>query len=80
MGSTIYTICDTPMATINGQTTCSNPCHELLVAFIEATYGRYKKIGRASTGQFFRVPTRDLIEKGIKESELDQYPPWDEIP
>lgn len=54
--------------------TCSPDCHEAFVAFCEATYGTHKNIARTGTGETFRVPTRDIIEKGITEQDLDQYP------
>ena len=58
--------------------TCSPSCHEELVHRIEAACGKFKKVVRLSTGEAFKVPTRDIIEKGIKEQELDQYPKWDD--
>lgn len=39
-------------------------------------FGEFKKVVRASTGEAFKVPTRDIIEKGIQEQDLDQYPKW----
>jgi hypothetical protein len=39
-------------------------------------YGEFKKIIRISTGEAFKVPVVDIIEKGVKEQELDQYPKW----
>ena len=58
--------------------TCSPACHERLVACLEAEYGTHKQCVRISTGEAFRVPLRDIIEKGLREQDLDQYPHWDE--
>jgi len=58
--------------------TCSDVCHERLVACLEAEYGTHYRCVRMSTGEEFRVPTRDIIERGVKERDLDQYPHWDE--
>ena len=58
--------------------TCSDACHERLVALLEAEFGTHKQCVRMSTGEVFRVPTRDIIERGIREQDLDQYPHWHE--
>jgi len=58
--------------------TCSDECHEELVRRLIEKYGEFKKVVRASTGEAFKVPTRDIIKKGIREQELDQYPLWEE--
>ncbi len=58
--------------------TCSDECHEELVRRLIARFGEFKKVVRASTGIAYRVPTRDIIEKRIREQDLDQYPVWEE--
>lgn len=60
------------------RTTCSVECHEELIRQAEAVLGKYKKVIRLSTGVAYQVPTRDMIEKGIKELDLDKYPLWPE--
>ena len=57
--------------------TCSSHCHEVFVSQMEQEFGKYKKIVRMRTGGEFRVPTRDIIEVGVREEELDKYPKWD---
>jgi len=59
------------------QFTCSDGCHEELVNRIIAKYGEFKCVVRMSTGESFKVPTRDIIEKGVREQDLDQYPKWE---
>ncbi len=59
------------------QFTCSDACHEELVRRLIEKYGEFKMVVRASTGEAFRVPTRDILEKGVREQELDQYPKWE---
>lgn len=62
---------------ISGRTmTCSKECHDELVKSLIATYGEFKKVVRAGTGEAFKVPTRDILEHGVNESELDKYPKW----
>lgn len=58
--------------------TCSEQCHEELVRRLLAEFGEFKKVVRMSTGIAYKVPTRDIIERGIREEELDQYPLWEE--
>lgn len=57
--------------------TCSDNCHEELVKRLIAEFGEFKKVVRASTGVAYKVPTRDIIECGLKEQDLDQYPLWE---
>ncbi len=57
--------------------TCSQPCHDKLVTALMAKFGKFKKIVRASTGGAFKVPTIDIIEKGVREQDLEQYPRWE---
>jgi len=57
--------------------TCSDTCHEELVQKFIDQFGEFKKVVRMTTGEAFKVPTRDIIEKGIREQELDQYPKWE---
>jgi hypothetical protein len=58
--------------------TCSDECHEELVRRLVADSGEFKKVVRLSTGVAYKVPTMDIIEKGLKEGEVDQYPIWEE--
>lgn len=50
--------------------TCSQPCHDELVDRLVAQFGEFKIVVRASTGESFKVPTRDIIEKGLREQDL----------
>ncbi|MDD4984896.1 MAG: hypothetical protein PHQ43_03765 [Dehalococcoidales bacterium] len=58
--------------------TCSDTCHEELVKRLIAEFGEFKQMVRANTGIAYRVPTRDIIEKGIREQDLGRYPKWEE--
>jgi len=58
--------------------TCSQKCHDELVSTLIARFGEFKKVVRASTGVAYKVPTRDILEKGIGKRDLDQYPRWEE--
>jgi len=54
--------------------TCSDKCHDEMLRRLIEKYGEFKIVVRASTGEKFKVPTRDIMEKGIREQDLDQYP------
>lgn len=58
--------------------TCSDACHDKLVDNLVAEFGEFKKVVRVTTGEAFKVPTRDILERGIRERDLDQYPKWDD--
>ncbi len=55
-----------------------NTEHDELVNHLVTQFGEFKKVVRMTTGEAFKVPTRDIIEKGILEQDLDQYPKWED--
>lgn len=65
--------------TVTGKMTCSVLCHEKFVEFCEREYGISKKVEDQTTGITYKVPTRDIIEKGLKWEYLPKYPRWEEI-
>ena len=69
-------ICD--KHTIKGRMTCSADCHEKFVEFCEEQYGISKKVIDETTGISYKVPTRDIIEKGLKWEDLTDYHLWEE--
>jgi len=58
--------------------TCSDDCHQELVRRLMLQFGEFKKVIHAGTGIAYRVPTRDIIEKGLREEDLDRYPIWED--
>jgi len=58
--------------------TCSDEHHEELVRRLLDGFGEFKKVIRLSTGVAYKVPTMDIIEKVLKEENLDRYPIWEE--
>lgn len=59
-------------------TTCSQECHDKLVNLLILKHGEFKKITRATTGESFKVPLREILENGVREEELDKYPKWED--
>jgi hypothetical protein len=58
--------------------TCSDACHAELVTRLIAEFGEFKKVVDQTTGTAYRVPTREIIEKGIRWRDLSRYPKWEE--
>ncbi len=59
---------------VETKVTCSDTCHEVLVADIDREFGAEKIVVDIATGRKHRVPTRVLIERGLRTKELAQYP------
>ena len=59
--------------------TCSVSCHEEFIELMEKELGKDKKVVDSETQIIYRVPLRDIIEKGIKQEDLHKYPVWKEI-
>ena len=58
--------------------TCSEECHHQLIDDLTKKFGEFKKVIDTETGKAHKVPTRDILESGIKGSDLHNYPFWDE--
>jgi len=76
VNNNLCVICDKP--TIIGKMTCCDICHEKFVEFCERQYGISKKVTDQTTGISYKVPTRDIIEIGLKWENLTKYPRWKE--
>ena len=69
-------ICSLPVTA--GRITCSEKCHSEFIKFGEKKFGITKKVVDASTGISYKVPTKDIIEKGLAWKDLIKYPIWKE--
>lgn len=47
-----------------------------MVDRLEREFGIYKKVVDIETGKAHKVPTRDIIERGIRHQDLKSYPEW----
>jgi len=63
---------------VYGERAMNREEREELVRRLIDQFGEFKKVVRMTTGEAFKVPTRDIIEKGIREQDLDQYPKWED--
>ncbi len=58
--------------------TCSEECHRRLIENLIEEFGEYKKVVDAETGRAYKVPTRDILEKGLRYKDLVNYPLWED--
>lgn len=63
---------------IGHEYTCSDECHKKLVDELVARFGEYKRVIDAETGKAYKVPTRDIAERGLDWKDLIKYPEWAE--
>jgi hypothetical protein len=56
--------------------TCSEKCHQKFIDELVEKFGEHKKIIDQVTGKAYKVPTRDILEKGLSHSNLPKYPEW----
>mgnify|MGYP000185601140 CR=1 FL=1 len=63
---------------IGRQFTCSDKCHEELVNRLTQIFGKYKKIIDAETGRVYKVPIKDILDRGLRYKDLINYPLWEE--
>jgi len=54
--------------------TCSQPCHETFIKQCETDFGKEKIVIDAETGKRYLVPTRHIIERGLKYTDLQKFP------
>jgi RecJ-like exonuclease len=58
--------------------TCSEECHKKLIDKVVKEVGEYKKVVDIETGKAYKVPTRHILEYGLKHEDLKNFPLWDE--
>jgi len=64
-----------------GAITCGErACHEAFVKRCERDFGSHKRMVSIDSGKVHLVPVRDIIEKGVKGSELERYPEVEPTP
>jgi hypothetical protein len=61
--------------------TCSDNCHRIFVRALIGQFGEFKRVVDQTTGKSYRVPTKEIIEKGLKWRDLSKkYPEWETAP
>ena len=72
----IKSTCCNADVNIQQKITCSDLCHTKFVDFMVEESGEFKKVLDMETGKFHKVPTRLIIEEGITQSRLKEFPEW----
>jgi len=57
--------------------TCSEACHKKFIDRLVEAFGEFKKVVDVRTGKAYRVPTRYILERGLKYEELPNFPEWE---
>jgi len=57
--------------------TCSVECHSKFVEKMLEEFGEYKKITDNVSGLTYKVPTKQIVEEGITQDQLKDFPLWD---
>ena len=56
--------------------TCSEECHEKMVDGLVEKFGEFKKIVDVETGVAYKVPTAEVLERGLWREDLKKHPKW----
>lgn len=54
--------------------TCSDECHKIFVDGLIKEFGEFKEVVDAETGKMHKVPTINILERGLKHKDLKNYP------
>lgn len=72
----VSSCCKADVRNVDPRITCSTLCHELYVLLLERQFGSFKKCTDTSTGVTHKVPTRYIIEHGLRQDDLKGFPVW----
>ena len=75
--SRVCVVCGT-LYTVGRMYTCSEKCHKKMVDALVEEFGEFKKIIDAETGVAYKVPTTEVLERGLWHEDLKKYPKWRE--
>jgi len=56
--------------------TCGDSCHEKFIIKMLQEHGLFKKVIDMDSGIAYKIPTRLIIEEGLRQEELKNYPTW----
>lgn len=56
--------------------TCGNYCHEKFILKMIHEHGLYKKVIDQESSIAYKIPTRLIIEDGLRQQDLKNYPRW----
>jgi len=56
--------------------TCGDYCHEKFIIKMLQEHGLFKKVVDIESGISYKIPTRLIIEEGLRQKDLKNYPTW----
>ncbi len=56
--------------------TCGDYCHEKFIIKMIQEHGCSKKVVDIESGIAYKIPTRLIIEEGLRQKDLQNYPTW----
>ncbi len=74
--SDVKSVCCDFDVVINNKITCSDFCHDQYIQKKIDEVGLFKKVVDISSGITYRVPTKLIIEEGLRQQDLKNYPIW----
>lgn len=72
----VKSVCCNSDIELNQKITCGDNCHEKFVIKMIQEHGLFKKVIDQTTNIAYKVPTRTIIEEGLKQEDLENYPVW----
>ncbi len=72
----IKSICCNSGVNVQQKITCSDLCHFRFVEYVIEEKGKYQKVIDVETGKTHRVPRRLIIEEGLTQPHLKEFPEW----
>ena len=72
----VKSVCCNSDVEIHSKITCGNNCHEKFIIKMIQDHGLFKKVVDIESGIAYKIPTRLIIEEGLRQEELKNYPTW----
>lgn len=72
----VKSVCCNSDVEINNKITCSDHCHDKYIEKMMIQCGLFKKVIDQKTNIAYKVPIRVIIEEGLKQEELKNFPEW----
>ena len=74
--SDVKSVCCDFDVEINNKITCSDFCHDKYIEKKIEQDGLFKKVVDLTSGITYRVPTKLMIEEGLIQEDLKNFPIW----
>lgn len=77
-GESRCVLCGNPFTAEAGRRlfTDTEECHAKLIDQLVTIFGEHKKVIDLTTGKAYKVPVPDILERGLRQEDLTNYPEW----